>query len=347
MPKGALYVYLYYPGYIGLTKGVYQGELNGRLFSVRLVDHLRPLEILDFDNRMEMREPGLFEPANKEWSIDRPYLAVMDGSQLLCFLHKRGDHHRLFYPRSFTHLIISYEIETAPEFTDDEFAFHERVLDHFINLYRCITNDVKITLKSRIRRNIPVAFVAVVVYEDEELKLSQEERLYKVRNLGFALRQFSIAEFAQELPRVNHDIEEASRQMGVFRFSSDQIALVDAYEELLLDRNFRSAFLSAFTISEVMVRKYLHELKLKRGASKGKLDEFEAEIPFSYLLNVELPTLIGNLTDEERQILGAVDRARKKRNAIIHKGEDVSQQEVVDTLNAVKNLRGLLTTHPL
>ena len=347
MPKGALYVCLYYPGYIGLAKGVYRGELNGRLFSVRLVDHLRPLEILDFDNRMEMRAPGIFEPANKEWLISEPNLAVMDGSQLLCFLHKRGDHHRLFYPRSFTQLIISYEIETAPEFTDDEFAFHERILDHFINLYRCITNDVKITLKSRIRRNVPVALVAVVVYGEDELKRSQEERFYKVRNLGFALRQFSIAEFTHELPRVNHDVEEASRQMGVLRFSPDQIALVDAYEELLLDRNFRSAFLSAFTIGEVMVRQYLHELKLKRGASKGKLDEFEAEIPFSYLLNVELPTLIGNLTDEERQILGAVDRTRKKRNAIIHKGEDVSQQEVVDTLNAVKNLRGLLTTHPL
>ena len=347
MPKGALYVCLYYPGYIGLIKGAYRGELNGRLFSVRLVEHLRPLEILDFDNHMEMREPGIFEPAHKEWPISRPNLAVMDGSELLCFLHKHGDHHRLFYPRSFTQLIISYEIEAAPEFTDDEFAFHERVLDHFINLYRCITNDVKITVKSRIRRNIPVILVAVVAYEVDELKLSREERFYKARNLGFVLRQMSIAEFAHELPRVSHDVEEAGGQMSALRFSADQIALVDAYEELLIDRNFRSAFLSAFTIGEVMVRKYLHELKLKRGASKGKLDEFEAEIPFSYLLNVELPTLIENLTDEERQILGAVDRARKKRNAIIHKGEDVSQQEVVDTLNAVKNLRGLLTAHPL
>jgi len=296
---------------------------------------------------MEMREPGLFEPANKEWLIGTPNLAVMAESELLCFLERRGDHHRLSYPRSFTQLIISYEIETAPTFTDDEFVFHEQVLDHFINLYRCITNDVKITAKSRIRRNIPVVLVAVVVYDKDELNLSPEERLYKARNLGFVLRQLSIAEFTHELPKVTHDVEEASGQMSALRFSADQIALVDAYEELLIDRNFRSAFLSAFTIGEVIVRKYLYQLKLKRGASKGKLDEFEAEIPFSYLLNVELPILIGNLTDEERQILGAVDRARKRRNAIIHKGEDVSQQEVVDTLNAVKNLRGLLTAHSL
>jgi hypothetical protein len=350
MSEGALFVRLYYPGYIGLEKGIYRDEIQGRLSSVRLIDHLRPLQILDFDNRIRIRQEESkfnFEIANKDWSIGEPTLAVMHESELLCLMHSRSGHHRLFHPRTFTDMIIAYEIETAPDFTEDDLAFHERVLSPFINKYRCITNDVKIILKNKLRKDVPVVLVAVVVYDEDDLKLDRDERLHKKRLLAFRPKQISVREFGHELPRVEHNLQKASEQMTQLRFSRDQIALVDAFEELTINKNPRAALLSAIIIAEVMLGGYLHELKLKRGASKSKLDDFENEVPFSYILNVELPVLLGNPTDSDREVIGKMDQVRKKRNAVIHKGEETSEGDALEALNAVKGLRDLLAKHPL
>ena len=97
----------------------------------------------------------------------------------------------------------------------------------------------------------------------------------------------------------------------------------------------------------MMLDNYLHDLKLKLGASKSKLDDFEEEVPFSYMLNIECPVLIGNLTDDERQTIGEMDRIRKKRNAIIHKGEEVSEQEALEAIRAGEGIRSLLARHPI
>jgi hypothetical protein len=60
----------------------------------------------------------------------------------------------------------------------------------------------------------------------------------------------------------------------------------------------------------------------------------------NYMLNVELPSMLEHLNEREREIIGKVDGVRKIRNAVIHKGADVSQREAADAINYV----GLLIT---
>ena len=92
---------------------------------------------------------------------------------------------------------------------------------------------------------------------------------------------------------------------------------------------------------------YLYQLKVKLGASKTKLDDYDEEVPFSYKLNIELPVLLGNIDESDRQVIGDVDKVRKKRNAILHRGDDTSPQEALDAINAVGKLHDILSKRPI
>lgn len=48
------------------------------------------------------------------------------------------------------------------------------------------------------------------------------------------------------------------------------------------------------------------------------------------------------LTAEDRTVLGNVDKIRKKRNAVIHSGDQVSDKESMDAINSVLKLLSLI-----
>ena len=129
--------------------------------------------------------------------------------------------------------------------------------------------------------------------------------------------------------------------------SKTQETLLKAFEQLTVNHNPQYALLIAFIAAEVMLGYYLHEAKVKRGASKTKLDDYEEEVPFSYKLNIELPVLLGNIDENDRQTIAAVDKVRKKRNSIVHRGEDVSIEEALSGINAVGHLHDMLGKRPI
>jgi hypothetical protein len=351
MSKGALFIRLYYPGYIGLLESsAFTGEIGGRLASIQVIRHLRPVEILDFGNEIKARIVGDKTDAelkNKDFSFTENSIAAIVSGEVIFIIDNLGRDYRRFRHRTFTELGIAYEIDSAPNYTDEDFNRHEWFLEWFINRYRCITRDVKISLPKNLRRDVPMVQVASIEYDEEDLKVDREERLLKERTLRFGVKQMSVREYEDDIPKVRHNLEEASTAMASpVQFSPYITGLVNALEEVGINKNPTYAFLSAFIVAEIMLDSYLHQLKIKRGASKSKLDDFEEEVPFSYLLNVELPVLIGNPTDNERQIIGRMDKVRKKRNDIIHKAATVSEQEAVEAINAVDGLRALLNSHP-
>ncbi len=351
MGKGALFLHLFYPGYIGpLDSSAFTGEMEGRLVSVQIIKHLRPVEILDFGNEIRTTIEGERTDAelkNIDFTFSEQSVAVRSGANVLFIIDNLGTYYRRFRHRRFTEIGIAYEIDSAPDYTNEDFIYHEQPLHSFINRYRCITNDVAICLPKNLRRDVPLVQVACVEYDADDLKLDRQERLLRERSLQFGIKQMSIKEFSQEVATVSHDPEEASYKMGSLpQFSPFQITLINAFEELTVSENSRYAFLSAFIIAEIMLAGYLHQLKLKRGASKSKLDDFEEEVPFSYMLNIELPVLIGNPIDDDRQVIARMDKVRKKRNDIIHRAASVSEQEALEAINAVEGLRAFLAAHP-
>ena len=76
--------------------------------------------------------------------------------------------------------------------------------------------------------------------------------------------------------------------------------------------------------------------------SKKKLDDLESEIPISYMISVELPCFI-KYDNDKRQTLGEIDRIRKLRNNVVHRGCEVSEKDAQSALDALKKLHNMLS----
>jgi hypothetical protein len=349
MALGALFVRLFYPGYIALREGVcYTQYVDGRLTSVLVYKHLRPVEILDFGNEIQVQREGekvYPQLKNTDLTIGREKtLRAEYQSQILCIVDYNQAYHKLYRPKAFTELIISYDVQSAPDYSDADLAVYETLLDSFLNQYRFVTHDVSIRLKKDLQNDVPILQVATVQYDAHELSLKPDERLLKNRNLKFIIKQMHVAQFESDLPNLKkHDVVLATKRMASsLRLSPTQDILIKALEELEIGHNAHYAFLLAFIAGEAMLTAYLHEIKVKRGASKNKLKDYEDEVPFSYMLNVELPVLLGTTDEADRQIIGKVDGIRKKRNRVIHEAEHVSAEEALDAINGMNALHDML-----
>ena len=114
--------------------------------------------------------------------------------------------------------------------------------------------------------------------------------------------------------------------------------LEKAFEEADLHRNYKYAFLESFIVAESVISMALRKIKQDKGVSKTKLKEYAKEVGIGYQINVEIPVLFDNLTDNERQILGSINKIRKIRNEVIHEGISVSEETALEAINSVSKL---------
>ena len=125
------------------------------------------------------------------------------------------------------------------------------------------------------------------------------------------------------------------------------IILSKAFEELDVNLNAKFALLEIFIVAELAISKALQKLKLDAGVSKGKLKEYRKEVSISYCINIELPAFCKDLSDQERQVLGDIDKTRKLRNDVVHEGAPVSQEQALESIKAVSNLLVFLLNRKL
>ena len=106
-----------------------------------------------------------------------------------------------------------------------------------------------------------------------------------------------------------------------------------AKEELYIHANYKYSFIESWTALEISIVRLLRKIKLEKGISKKKIDDFESEVGISYLLNIELP-LIFSLQDADlKELVTKVDAVRKLRNKVIHESREISQEDAVLALN--------------
>jgi hypothetical protein len=180
-------------------------------------------------------------------------------------------------------------------------------------------------------------------YVPDDLCLAIPERLTKVREVKLELKYVKFLDQTESLPVAEKEINDWTNRLVELQDDAmvrEEEWLVKAIEELEVNQNFRYALLDAFIVAESIVARVLQKMKLAKGVSKKKLEDYETEIGVGYMLNVELPSMLEHLNEREREIIGKVDGVRKIRNAVIHKGADVSQREAADAINYV----GLLIT---
>ena len=123
-----------------------------------------------------------------------------------------------------------------------------------------------------------------------------------------------------------------------FEITTEEELLIKALDEFEDNKNFKYALLDSFISAETAIMKFVNKLKLENGVSKNKLDDYKEEVSISYVINIEIPFLVENLTDDERSVLGRINRVRKIRNDVVHNGKNVTEQEAREAINAVFDL---------
>ncbi len=341
--KGIFYTSIYYPGYISLeTNRWYVFKVHEKTVGVILDAHIPTVKLIDFNNDITTIKQGEKIYIDSDLS-DSKVIDYTKGNlkikKRFCVDEKKE---KMAYSDFYTRLIIAHEAVKQGQKVGSE-AFFEPVLEFFISHYRVETKDIFVRLLGDLsdRYSITTCFLS---YDASDFGLSIEEKVKKPRKLKFVLKRTQFDDNTESIPRLStyEAIELSDRFSKVLNdeniYFEQNNLLVKAFEEIRINKNFKYAFLEIFIVIEVLVSRFLRNLKLQNGVSKGKLDKYETEISISYMLNVEIPAFIADITEKERNLIGQIDSIRKKRNDIVHKGDTVNETDAIEAIKFTMKL---------
>lgn len=353
---GCLYTKLFYPGYISLHSGLwFTFIVDGKHVGVLVRRHVESLKINDFGNHLQIlhKDDHSIE-TSLEKSIDRKLNAnicatynLANGIDRQIAIDNLETEYRYFYQSPYTELCIVYDIEDTDNISEEEEQFHVEALKIFLDSYRIVSKDVRIQQLNSITQEKLVVFQGFADYLAEEVNESPPKRLTKNRKINLGVKLVCVADWTESAPSSTSEIERFSIELRDrlnqnAKAFPEEYWLLKAYEELVIRKNAKYALLEAFIAAESAIRNALTSLKLSKGVSKGKLDNYANEIGIGYMINIELPMLIENITDHERKLLGEVDRIRKLRNSIMHTASTVNDNEAGKALNAIHSMIKML-----
>jgi hypothetical protein len=219
------------------------------------------------------------------------------------------------------------------------------VLDRFIQPYRLFTKDSRIRYFEEVQEAIHWN-VGKVRFEQHEMSKTPLDRLASARdNVQFKDASISFPYGHEGF----FEIEPATVTQLVFKFfqmsrplSLSQELFLKAHESAYYRKNSRYALVESFSATEICITNYLNHAKLGKGVSNTKLKDYQDEVPMGYKVNVEIPLFLEKLTSQEEQVLGALNWLRRKRNAVVHQGESVSDDEAKKAVNTAGKLFDML-----
>ncbi len=357
------YSRLYYPGYFGIKEKSFYKIYDGKEFLgiITLLNHHSALEMIDLNSKL-----NLYQNNNKtsyKYSIPIPKTskgALIDFKSLervnfnlekylpehdlddLAIVLENLPLPRVIKKVHYTELLISREFRE--EENENESSKELDMLEIFISKYRELTNDINIKNPKYFNWNTFGLISKLIVdvnpkdgqYKIEDLLLKE----IKLENLKTNQIQFDIREF-RKVSKPTFDISKITGKLSKKLIEglkpnslSDLTNKIN--EEIYIYDKFKFALLESFIFCESYISNYLREKKIEKGISKKKMDEME--VTFSYLLNIELPLFISDYNQEWKGIIGNVNWVRKKRNNVVHNGEDVTKDEAIRAINSIKTL---------
>lgn len=349
MNKGIIYHNIIYPGFIGLDKGFnFYFEFNNEYHTLLILDHVKVLLLADYDNAVvsiNSDEKKIKRPINQKISKKSATLSQHNIQKITVDFD--GKSKRVIKDNYHTSVIIAKEIDDVNSpMIDTEYL--KDVMSFFLKIYRVHTNDQDILLPAIVNFFNPVNSHTIYPYTKEELLKTQKERMTITRKLPLQWNKISLNKIDQFLNNIpSHDFKKLENDLQEVFKKNIQIEEASSFLMELDDRlrtqdNFKQLFLDLFIFIEMIVYKFLYEKKRSLGASKTKLDKYEKELTMSYMLNVELQIFLRPSNDIEKEIIGKIDRLRDIRNKVVHKGRDISFEELLEGRNDAQNLFKLI-----
>lgn len=338
------YFSLIYPRHIQLREEtVLEFNFRDIRSSIMINRHRSSLCILDLFNSFE--GPGKIA-ANKDYTISQHSIYGKAKGKVhdQYYVLERYKDRRVFYNYDTTQLLLGYDSVT----TDLNFELAYNIFEHFIKSYRRAIGDVAATNLERIKS--PEIFIEGCCKPSSH-KSSAEgfiKRIWAIRELPFDSVQTYFHKYSDSKIAVSAEKQDPRASLvkelnsGKDTFGKDFI--LEAYEDVYVYKSYNKAILDAFTYIEIRLRDYVTELKLKKGISKRKLDNYKIEVGIGYILNIEFPALLNGVTSDALAIIEGVDWARKLRNKIVHERIAAKEQDALNAISKIDAMRIVLNS---
>jgi hypothetical protein len=353
-----VYYSTFYPGDIRLERNRwFRMTLRGKPVVVCLPQRVIGVRITDLANAVLTetdREFTTYRLRNAIGAVSPTNVCALvqapgSDERRIVLVDFESHNHRIIAESTFTEIMVGYDSDREPAVPAD--AFFSVVLEEFIDMYRYVTKDVTIA------RPYNLSQERLVVKESLEHNRSlftgdEFAQLESVTGIRYGIKSFTTFDRTEGTPASPEAIAGFTLRLSKLLEENtsvppEYIHLVNAFDELVVRRNAKHAFLEAFITAEAVAGRALRVLKLARGVSKKKLDEYASEVSISYMLNVEVPAFVEQLTEAERATIGRVNGLRRIRNDIVHNGRQVSEDEAADAVNVVQTFIAIFSSRQL
>ncbi|HLG41407.1 MAG TPA: hypothetical protein VI461_17135 [Chitinophagaceae bacterium] len=337
---GCYYFCTFYPAKLMLPeKTSYSFQFETNKIVVQINRHLKSLVVNDFGNRIiktTENELVFHSVENDKIEIDKLNMVVEIEDNGFFIVDHKKHLRKEFFTLNHTEIILSFETTL----NHPNYDFSQKVLDFFIESYRMVSEDVLTLQKDKIPFYTKIYKYDFHHYSEEELKLSQEERLKIPRALRLKFHQISIPFWATQGKKIVASKEEIAKKLKDFFSGPKNMGVLNEFilkasEELNVHKNYKYSLIESWTALEIAIVSYTTDHKVKKGISKNKIKDYERDIGVSYLINIELPLIHPTNDTAFKNLLSQIDLIRKLRNNAIHENKSVSE---TDATNAIKTL---------
>jgi hypothetical protein len=350
--KGLVCFLTYYPGFINLPYNQwFTFEFEGELIGFNVIEHLEPLHYIGFNKVYHDELTIEFSKTNKDQTELISTITTTDGNRTSNYKSLLNPvSQEVAYTRHYTKLFFCSEGEMLNDKLTRDHKQSEK-LDEVVRNYRNASGDYRIPLFNDIKSEIPFTTVGFRKFNKAELSLSPLERITQNVEINFPMVNYSsklFDRFESSPLGSNLSSGEISNRFNKFLNSKNSPRKQVYFDGLgmairaFVSENYKFAFLEVFMLLEVVVSDFLTCKKINAGVSKTKLDDFSKGLTFSYMLSVEVPIFVNDLTDAKRTLIGRVDDLRKKRNYVIHDGAKVSEAEARNAIETIQEFVILL-----
>jgi hypothetical protein len=371
LESGILNVHFIYPDllHIHIPSG-FLFLVEKRLAIVRVQKHHHALDLVDFNNRMEIHlsgnaqsfvpiKPFMFADQNRDLVTiaatrvaDEAFPALhhklQEGKNLEDVIDWRMhqvsfeigpdlETSRILRTRMYSGVIISYHVPDINNITEEHKNFYKLIFDRFIQGYRYAANDYRPRLFSEFGEPIWIDFSAAAIDANEE-EGNLERQLRARRNFADGIQTADYIFHYHDQPFAKRDVLEATEELESVlhneRLVLDYEYLGAAKHAVLHLKNYAYGLLEAFIAVERMVTELMAVWKAKNGLSKKKIRLYLQGTPISHMINVEIMNMRSQLTPKEFETLNKLDRARILRNALVHRSKRPTEEDakfVVET----------------
>jgi len=347
---GAVVVHQYYPGFVDLPPHTdYPVNSPGVPGLVRVVSHVRPLVVVDFNNELVNRP----YKHRVHTDIKRPVRGINRGALSLDGRGREGRNApimaienevngRTFRQDMFTSLEVRWEVYTERD--AQAISPFNPLLMRFISTYRFLNPDTRLVLSDGIPDDSTPLRLGFYRYSEAERQLPVLERLMQAKVVNLKLSMLSYRVAARSLQ--DHASTKdglAYRAKVLAGYLAAGFVLSDGLLEIERLANLagtlkqpRAAVVEAMSMLELGL--LAHQRKMLPALYKsGKLTR-ENEPTWKFLVDAILPSLLDLYDGDKGSVMKQAHLALQLRHKVAHGGHTPSADEVNIVLSCVRTI---------